>query len=153
MKFKFLIIFLSFSYLCKAQITDSKNKIGLTKEELAIACDEYKKMTETTSYLESEKKIRAFAEKTKELLIIERVPIDSLKNRNIALKFISKNINKTKFKSITEAEIFINEMFLISEKREKENQHLYELMSRATAEQIRQISQPFFKKVKSELGG
>ena len=68
-------------------------------------------------------------------------------------EFISKNINKTKFKSITEVEIFINEMFLISEKREKENQHLYELMSRATAEQIRQISQPFFKKVKSELGG
>jgi hypothetical protein len=44
-------------------------------------------------------------------------------------------------------------MVSCNEKMEKEHPKLFELLDKATLEQRHQIFQPFFKRVKSELGG
>jgi hypothetical protein len=110
-------------------------------------------MIESDAYLENEKKVRAFAEKTQDFIISNNVPFDSIKNKTVALKLFKNNLEKTKFKSIEEAEKFIDEMVSCNEKMEKEHPKLFELLDKATLEQRHQIFQPFFKRVKSELGG
>ena len=141
------------SQTATAKVESNSLKVGLSKEELATACDKYIKMVETDTYFEKEKKVKIFAEKTEYLVISENAPFDSIKNKALALKFISNNIKKTKFKSIAEAELCMDEMFLSQEKEEAENKLLYELLSRATPEQIMKISQPFFDRVKSSEFG
>jgi CRISPR/Cas system CSM-associated protein Csm2 small subunit len=135
------------------KVENSSTKVGLTKEELSYACNEYKKMIESDAYLENEKKVRAFAEKIQDFIISNYVPFDSIKNKTIALKLLKNNLKKTKFKSIEEAEKFIDEMDSSNKKMEEEHPRLFELLDKATLEQRHQIFQPFFKRVKSELGG
>jgi hypothetical protein len=77
--------------------------------------------------------------------------MDNLKNKKMLLQLIKENIKITKFKTIEEAEICLDDMLSSGDRLEKENIHLYELMSRATPEQKRKIVQPFFNRVKSEL--
>jgi len=158
MKFKIFIFCMFFFLYVKGQTNSVKvenisTKDGLTKEELSYACNEYKKMIESDAYLENEKKVRAFAEKIQDFIISNNVPFDSIKNKTIALKLFKNNLEKTKFKSIEEAEKFIDEMDSCNEKMEKEHPKLFELLDKATLEQRHQIFQPFFKRVKSELGG
>ena len=158
MKFKIFIFCMFFFLNVKGQtnsvkVENSSTKVGLTKEELSYACNEYKKMIESDAYLENEKKVRAFAEKTQDFIISNNVPFDSIKNKTVALKLFKNNLEKTKFKSIEEAEKFIDEMVSCNEKMEKEHPKLFELLDKATLEQRHQIFQPFFKRVKSELGG
>jgi len=158
MKFKIFIFCMFFFLNVKGQTNSVKvenisTKDGLTKEELSYACNEYKKMIESDAYLENEKKVRAFAEKIQDFIISNNVPFDSIKNKTIALKLLKNNLKKTKFKSIEEAEKFIDEMDSCNEKMEKEHPKLFELLDKATLEQRHQIFQPFFKRVKSELGG
>jgi CRISPR/Cas system CSM-associated protein Csm2 small subunit len=135
------------------KVENISTKDGLTKEELSYACNEYKKMIESDAYLENEKKVRAFAEKIQDFIISNNVPFDSIKNKTIALKLLKNNLKKTKFKSIEEAEKFIDEMDSSNKKMEEEHPRLFELLDKATLEQRHQIFQPFFKRVKSELGG
>jgi len=71
-------VFLFALFLClhtngQSSITTSNpntEKTGLTSEELAYACAEYKKLITTETYLESEKIARNFADKWKRPLII-----------------------------------------------------------------------------------
>lgn len=158
MKFKIFIFCMFFFLNVKGQTNSVKvenisTKDGLTKEELSYACNEYKKMIESDAYLENEKKVRAFAEKIQDFIISNNVPFDSIKNKTIALKLLKNNLKKTKFKSIEEAEKFIDEMDSSNKKMEEEHPRLFELLDKATLEQRHQIFQPFFKRVKSELGG
>ena len=158
MKFKIFIFCMFFFLNVKGQtnsvkVENSSTKVGLTKEELSYACNEYKKMIESDAYLENEKKVRAFAEKIQDFIISNNVPFDSIKNKTIALKLLKNNLKKTKFKSIEEAEKFIDEMDSSNKKMEEEHPRLFELLDKATLEQRHQIFQPFFKRVKSELGG
>ena len=149
MKIKSLILFLCFCINANSQ--DTTRKIEITKEEFIYACNEYKKMIETNAYLDNEKKTRNFADKIGDLLNKKNLPLDSLKNKKMLLQLISENIKITKFKTIEEAEICLDDMLSSGDRLEKENKHLYELMSRATPEQKRKIVQPFFNRVKSEL--
>jgi len=66
---------------------------------------------------------------------------------------IEKNIKKTKFKSIEEVKIELEDQVASTEKLEKENHKLYELMKKANFEQFRKINQPFFDKSRKELLG
>ena len=61
MKFKLFIFCLFFCLKVSSQTSNdnaetSSLEVGLSKEELTIACDEYKRMIQTDAYLEHEKK-------------------------------------------------------------------------------------------------
>lgn len=135
------------------KVENISTKDGLTKEELSYACNEYKKMIESDAYLQHEKKVRFFASKMENAFNDKNFPLDSIKNDSLYLKWIEKNIKKTKFKSINEAKSALEDQIKSDEKMKKEHPKLFELLDKATLEQRHQIFQPFFKRVKSELGG
>jgi 16S rRNA G527 N7-methylase RsmG len=88
-----------------------------------------------------------------DLIISNKVPFDSIKNKSTALKLIENNLKKTKFKSVAEAEKDIDDMVLSTEKMENENKQLHQLLARATTEQRHQIFQPLFEKSRKERMG
>ena len=161
MKFRLLIICL-FLYLNGNSQTSTLSNVdnskitGLSEEEFIYACKEYKKMMETDTYLENNKKARLNAEKMYDALSsldYKNLPIDSLKNNNIYLKWIEKNIKKTKFKSFDEAKVAIEDQIASQEKLEKENPKLFELLDKATLEQRHTIFKPFFDMTHKEMLG
>ena len=64
------------------------------------------------------------------------------------LKWLKSNIKNTQFKTTEEAEAYIDDMTSVSDKMIKENKELYDMISRATKEQIIKIRKPFFDKTK-----
>ena len=55
------------------------------------------------------------------------------------MKLLKNNLEKTKFKSACDAELFIDEMISNTKKMEKENKRLYELLEKANVEQRHHI--------------
>lgn len=158
MKIIAFIFCLFFCLILEAQTSTIKNEtnsltVGLSNEEFSYACSEYKKVIETDTYIESEKKTRAFSEKIDEFIISNNIPFDSIKDKGTALKLIKNNLKKTKFKSVPEAEKYIDEMESITEKLERENKLLYELIEKATVEQRHKIFQPLFNRARNEING
>lgn len=161
MKFKFFIFSLFLCLNANSQTstlsnTNNSTKSGLSKEEFTFACNEYKKMMETPTYLENEKIARYNAEKMHDALSTldhKNLPVDSLKTNNLYLKWIEKNIKKTKFKSIDEAKSALENQIASQEKLEKENSKLFELINKATVEQRHQIFEPFFNRARKEMRG
>jgi hypothetical protein len=131
--------------------TSNATKFGLTAEELSYACAEYKKLIATDVYLDSEKKARDFAEKVQDFIVSENIPFDSIKDKTTALNLIKRNLKKTKFSTVAEAEKYIDEMESSNEKVEKENKLLFELLNKATVVQRHQIFQPLFARARSEI--
>lgn len=132
------------------------SNLGLTKEELNFVCDEYKKMLQTTTYLENEEKVRFMAKKMSgafKTLDPNNLPVDSLKTNTLYLKWIEKNIKKTSFKSFEEAKFAFEEQVRSGEKLKKENEKLFDLIDKASQEQRVEILQPFFNRVQSEIYG
>ncbi|WP_293895673.1 hypothetical protein, partial [Flavobacterium sp.] len=123
MRFKIFLFCLFFYLNANSQTSPLPNnetrKSGLSKEEFTYACNEYKKMILTDEYLKSEEKIRAFNEKIQDFVISHNIPFDSLKNKDVSLKLIKNNLTQTKFKSVAEAELYIDEMESSTEKLEK----------------------------------
>jgi len=146
-----LSLFVFTNSICQT-INERSTKIGLTNDELTDACKAYEKMIKSETYLESEKKVREFAEKIENLIITQKIPFDSINNREATLKLIKNNLEKTKFKTVAEAEKCINEMISSTERRKKENENLYLLLSKSTPEQIMKIHKPFYDKTKAEYG-
>lgn len=158
MKFNVFIFSLFVYFNTNAQVSTTKLEAstintGLSNEELTIACDKYKIMLETSTYIENESKARAFAEKIQDYIIEKNIPFDSIKDKTSTLKLIANNLKKTKFKSIEEAEIFIDDMAATDEKLVKENKLLFELIDKATVDQRGIIFQPLFVKTRKEILG
>lgn len=158
MKIIAFIFCLFFCLIAKCQTSTIKNEnksstVGLSNEEFIYACNEYMKLIKTDSYLEYEKKVRFFANKMENAFNDKDLPIDSFKNDSLYLKWIDKNILKTKFKSIDEARIALEDQLKSEEKMKKEHEKLFELIDIANPVQRRKIFQPFFNRVKNEIQG
>lgn len=151
MKIIFFLIFFSICIFANAQTNSIKD--GLTSEELSCAIKEFKSMIDTDTFIESEKKTKAFTEKIEDAIALNNTPFDSIKNKEFALRFIKNNLNQTKFKSIEEAALCIDEMVSSGDKKMKENKYLYELLSKATPEQFIKINEPYFERLKSAAYG
>lgn len=159
MKLKIFIFFLLLNLTAYSQTkTENSSSVssnsGLTKEELSFACDAYKKMIQSTTYIENEEKVRFMAKKISgalKTLDPNNLPVDSLKTHTLFLKWIEKNIKKTSFKSFDEAKFAFEEQVKSSEKLKKENQKLFDLIDKATQEQRVEIYQPFFNTSSSEI--
>jgi hypothetical protein len=134
----FLFIFFCIN-LSFAQPETKLTRNGLTESELKIACDGYKKMMETETYLLHQNKTKEFAKKMNNTLT--SAPID-ITNKDFFYNWLEKNISKTSFKNINEAKVFIDDMVAITEKLTEENKELFNLIKRATPEQIREIRMP-----------
>jgi hypothetical protein len=135
-------IFVSLFLCFNTSFSQSENqslRSGLSTTELKLACDGYKKMMETETYLMQQNKTKEFAEKMNNTL--SSAPID-ITNKDFFYKWLEKNISKTNFKNVAEAKIFIDDMVAITDKLTKENEALFNLIKRATPEQIREIRLP-----------
>jgi hypothetical protein len=130
----FLCFNLSFS-----QSENQSLRSGLSKTELKLACDGYKKMMETETYIMQQNKTKEFAKKMNNTL--SSAPID-ITNKDFFYKWLEKNISKTNFKNVAEAKVFIDDMVATTDKLTKENEELFNLIKKATPEQIREIRMP-----------
>lgn len=136
-------ILLFLTLFCQTTFSQSENQLskkGLSNVDLKKACDGYIKMMETETYILHQKKTKEFAEKMNQTLT--SAPLD-ITNKDFFYKWLEENITKTKFKSVEEAKVYIDDMVSTSDKMEKENEVLYNLIKRATIEQIREIRMPF----------
>jgi hypothetical protein len=159
MKYNILIVFLSISLnaytqpsIIKGKSKDKTSNVGLSSEELSIASNAYLKMIDTEIYIEYQNKTKALAKKIGKVLTLNAFNENMIEDKDTFLKWLEKNLKKTNFKTYDEAKELVEDGHNSSEKLKKENSLLFELMKKATPEQIREISQPFLNKVKSELG-
>jgi len=156
MKIKVFIIWLFFGLHAHCQndsvkIENNSSAKGLSDDELSYACKEYMNLIETDIYLEYEKNVRYNADKMKDAFNDKYLPLDSLKNDTLYLKWIEKNIKNTGFKSFEEAKTSFEKQIVSQEKMEKENPKLFELIERANTEQRHKIFQPLFNRSRKEM--
>lgn len=143
----FTLLFCTCLYSQKTECKETNlTKLELSTVEFNLACDEYKKMMETDTYFLHEKMTKSFAEKMNNTLL--SAP-PNFWDKDVFLNWLKLNIKKTQFKSMIEAEEYIDNMTAISDKMIKENKHLYELISRATNQQVIEIRKPFIDKTKA----
>ena len=100
---------------------------------------------ETETYQLYEEKTKTLAIKMNNTLI--NAP-SNFWDKNAFLKWLKSNIKNTQFNTTEEAEAYIDDMTSVSDKMIKENKELYDMISRATKEQIIKIRKPFFDKTK-----
>ena len=146
MKLKITSFFLFFFLNVYGQSSDllinnNSYKQGLSYDELNTACKKYIEMMETETYQLYEEKTKTFAIKMNNTLI--NAP-SNFWDKNAFLKWLKSNIKNTQFKTTEEAEAYIDDMTSVSDKMIKENKELYDMISRATKEQIIKIRKPFF---------
>lgn len=119
------------------------NNKTLTKSELETAKGLYSKMVSSDIYVLMNKKIRVISEKLNGLQ--EPLPknLKELKSEadieNIYNDWLSKNLQKTKYKSVDEGVTELMASFKMLQKVLTENKELYKLMSKASREQNLEI--------------
>jgi hypothetical protein len=118
--------------------SDSATRVGLTPIEFDVACKLFIEMMDTPTYKEHEQKTKEFANLMGNRLL--QAPL--IDDRVIFKAWLKENITNTKFKSIEDADVFIDEMVAITEKMRAENPDLYNLLAKASSEQIRKIRLP-----------
>lgn len=153
MKQKKLTKCLLFTLFFMVAHSQNSSKVGITNEELSWACIQYKKIMQTDSYVKSEEKSEELAEKLGDIFDSNNLPIDSIKDQKLYIKFIERNIKKTKFKSVEEIKIVVEEQNASVEKLVSENKKLYELIDKATPDQRYKIFQPKFDASRKEIFG
>lgn len=114
-------------------------KKGLSKIELKSACEKFKSMLTTETYKNYEGKTKFFAKKMGDLFL--EAPANFYE-KEVFIPWLKKNIAKTSFASMQEAELLIEDMVSTNIKVMTENKELYNLFSKATAEQFIEIRKP-----------
>lgn len=122
-------------------------KKGLADFELVIAKEAYRKMLQSEAYKAEElhrsdelellgnAKIEYDIENIRKIITRE----DARKYYNV---FLTKNLAKTKFKSVKEGVDMFMKGLDLTEKRVNENVALFDLMRNATSEQLNEITAP-----------
>lgn len=119
-------------------------KKNLSKEELRTAIDGYLQMTKSETYRQFKKNLKDIS---LSLIRLNENEFNEYNNvpkadRDKVEKWLSKNIKKTKFNSVKQAADLICGTFKLMVKMRQENKKLYQLMRRATRQQIGDIIAP-----------
>lgn len=126
-------------------------KKPLTEEEVKLGTALYEAMVKTETYKTNNEYILYHIDMlngVKLLSIEEMIEINNSYGNDPEIiqqkteKILTKNIGKTKFKSVKEAMEVYKKSIELQEKQIEENKKLYDLMSRATVSQIREIIAP-----------
>lgn len=145
MKTLLLFVFCLIPLLSNSQEKNAAVKKGLTKTELEHAKKLFVIMMNSETYIEMNKSIRRFSEKSP-LVHDNLSEAKKIKNREEAKKFYSdwltKNLKATEFKSVEEGLAARMEAFDLTVKNFKENTELFNLFSKATAAQFGEIREP-----------
>lgn len=134
MKLLAIFIFLSFSLNSFSQQIDNPEK-KLSEEEFTYAVNAYRDLSKTDAYKEKWSMIRLFAEKMNGYN-------DVTVNENVWNEWIGKNLSLTKFATIEEANEMRTNLIRLSAKQRTDNPKLYDLLRRASVEQITKIISP-----------
>ncbi|NUY80523.1 hypothetical protein HUK80_06420 [Flavobacterium sp. MAH-1] len=148
MKYSLILLLFVFSQI-HAQIGNENLSQGLTEQELTKAKEDYKQMMKTETWVNNHKLTKDFANKTNAVLLKSPTPP---KDRESLIQLLEQNLGQTQFKSISEAKDYIAKMDESEAKMKAENKELFEMMSRATQTQRREIAKPFFELSMKERG-
>ncbi|MBF6640217.1 hypothetical protein IVB69_01865 [Flavobacterium sp. J49] len=132
-----IIFFISINSNAQNNIDEKETKVGLTEVEFEKAKEDYLNMTLTETYKANKIIITKLIGKLNGLA----TPKD-LSDENVWLNWVTENLSKTKFKNIDEA-IKLRKLYVESfQKQWNENADLYQIMKKATLEQIHEILKP-----------
>jgi len=153
----FIILFLLVTASLSAQTSrlGHQRAVHLTKQEVVVATDLYRKMMQSQTYKLFEEERKVFSIKLKGVNPFPDTtealnwPGDSI--RNYTLEVIKNNLYRTDFASVEEARKLLISTNALMSKQVEENPELYDLMSLANAEQMREILSPMFQAKRDEL--
>lgn len=140
MKYLLLLSFV----ICFGGSVTAQEQTGLDELEFNTAVKLYKDMVKTQDYLDYKENIN--------LVVIKLNGADCPADLHISDKdaiksWMSKNIEATKFMSVEEGVTTMHQSYLLMEKLHQRNKRLYDLMRKASRNQLRVIIAPEFKRL------
>jgi hypothetical protein len=155
MKYIIIIFSLLLSISVNAQTSSAQNveKELLTEQEVKIAKELYIKMMQTETYKLQRQNMTRFRQKLNGVNIYPKNinPETLEEDSKMAKKKLEENIAKTKFGSFKEAIDLMEEGKALTAKMMDENKELFDLIKRASAEQIREIYELEFSSRRESL--
>lgn len=147
---RYLILLLLFYMTGNAQLgvhtANDSLKAILTEVELKKAKEDYLKMMNSKVYIQAKECRLKLYKKLNHVKLPANDELESwLKDSDKIIDWLKHNIGKTKFTSIDEGYKDILESFMLSNKVYEENTDLYNLMSKASREQLSEILEPELK--------
>ena len=140
MKKKLTILLITLNcFFANAQVSNDSIKevqTSLTDAEFQKAINAYLKMTVTQTYISNKKASFLMTEK------LNKNITRSMINDDDWSKWIVENLKKTKFKSVEEANNLRRLNLELTKKQFEENADLYEMLRRASPEQVHEIYRP-----------
>jgi hypothetical protein len=135
----FFFIFFQFSFSQNKNTTDTISKRELSNDEFLKAKEGYLKMSLTENYKKRRDQTAKFVKSMPTI-----TDISFYKNEEDFEKWMTENLKLTSFKTVEEAVAFRKSMVELDEEFYIENIEIFELVGRASIEQLMVILKPDF---------